>query len=83
MSGVSHFPVGRISDARLIQVLTVPVRQAIAEHPAASPDEIAEVALRAIDPGNTSPPMVREGARAALADIARSILASPRDDGAE
>jgi hypothetical protein len=75
MTGAAyHFPVERISDARLIEVLTVPVRQAIAERPTAGPDEIAEAVLRAIDPAAVSLPMVREGARATLADIARSIL---------
>jgi hypothetical protein len=63
---VAHFPLHRVTDEAIERLLTGYIEQAIDANPGAGCAEVASVALRRMDPDAVSPPLVREGCRAAL-----------------
>ena len=56
-----HFPVDRISDESIVHLLQPFVEQAIAENPGASDADIAEAAMRLIDPASILAGRLHEG----------------------
>ena len=72
---VAHFRVERIRDRVIIAALRPFVARAIAANYGSRPGGIAEAAYLSLDPDGASPPLVREGCRATLGQIARDMLA--------
>lgn len=81
-AAVLHLPAERANENSIVRALMPFVEQAIRERPGDTDTfdlhEIAEAALRLIDPESVGPALIRTGCLLSLQEVARALLDGDR-----